>query len=487
MYPHEVINRASTIRVISFRIQETGTYNTQYARPYTTDMNRQSMQNIVDHTLQARARGQSVTPIMMADANNGKPIVEPVTRPEGTIEIPNGWTERRFRFMLVIESKFHVGGTNRLYYTGYSTHADMSYAGSIDPNMQFFINSVVRTRIMEMMTPQGSAISENLMSGRHLISNNNWEGCLNPHQTFLMRPEDVFNQMQTSHLGGNDVIIDTRNQAQRNATTSNLGNGLAHNYSSTIINSYLKAGDARPSYDTDGSEIFNDARRLSTNQDDNPLTMAIAQLRQYGLVTNTFTLNELTQIDINTPNVTEYFPLTQGDMGIIHAAGQTADWMSEDGITMAAVKIGQAIPALMSSVMLQKADIISTNSSIGGQPETKVVGVGINASNIPMRCQMLGTRFETELIRDISFNNCIPYYIEVKADVFGETRIRVSLNGGAIYDYAVPSFCDNLLTPIVTTDAMNSSRMGSDFSALLSDIGDNSININQPSIDSNFV
>lgn len=91
-----------------------------------------------------------------------------------------------------------------------------------------------------------------------------------------------------------------------------------------------------------------------------------------------------------------------------------------------------------------------------------------------MRCNAFVTRFEQEVLRDVTVNNNIAYYLEVRADVFGETWVKLSFNGSALIEYVVPSFCDNLLAPIVTSNNQNALQISSDFGVLLNDIGETS-------------
>lgn len=478
MMPHELFDKSSTLHVVAMRIQETGTYNNQYLRPYTTDLDQRTMSKVVDMAGQAKETGQQITAIGMAALNDGKPIVTPSAAPEAMISIANGWTERRFRFLLIVDQAFHVGGVHRFYITGYSTHADAGYSGALDRDMQFFINSVVRTRIVEAVTPMhGVVTQEAIVNNRHVIANNNWEGSMAANQLYMMRPEDIYTTIGLSSMtrDTHDVWQDTRIMAQRTATTSDLSNGLPHHYASKILNTYIAASNVQPSYGNGDSNVISDAQKLCINDNDNPFIVAISRIREFGYISNSFTINEMCRIDPNAYSKIQYAPLEQSDYSIIHSAGQTSDWHGQDGLTMAAIKICQAIPGLMGGLMLQNINFTSTNSTMDSMFQTRVsYADSMNKENMPMRCNAFVTRFEQEVLRDVTVNNNIAYYLDVRADVFGETWVKLSFNGSALIEYVVPSFCDNLLAPIVTSNNQNALQISSDFGVLLNDIGETS-------------
>lgn len=478
MMPHELFNKSSTLHVVAMRIQETGTYNAQYLRPYTTDMDHRTMDRVVNMASQAKETGQQITAIGMASLNDGRPIVTPSTQPEAMINIANGWNERRFRFLLTVDQVFHVGGVHRYYLTGYSTHADIGHAGGLDRDMQFYINSVVRTRIVEAVTPMNGMIShEAMINNRHVIANNNWEGSMSPNQLYMMRPEDIYTTIGLSSMtrGSTDVLNDTRIMAQRTATTSDLVNGLPHMYASKILNTYISASNAQSTYEHGRGDLISDAQKLCINDNDNPFIVAISRIREFGYISNSFTINEMCRIDPTAYEKIQYFPLSQADYGIIHSAGQTSDWHGQDGLTIAAIKICQAVPGLMGSVMLQNINFSSTNSTLDSMFRTTVAFAdSMNKENMPMRCNAFVTRFEQEVLRDITANNQISYYLEVRADSFGETWVKLSFNNGPMFEYVVPSFCDNLLAPIITSNNQNALQISSDFGTLLDGISETS-------------
>ena len=69
--------------------------------------------------------------------------------------------------------------------------------------------------------------------------------------------------------------------------------------------------------------------------------------------------------------------------------------------------------------------------------------------------------------------------ISVRSSFSGETWIRVSIDGGPFYDFSTPTFCDGLLTPVLTTNLSNLESVVESVDMLVSTVADN-INQHRP-------
>ena len=56
------------------------------------------------------------------------------------------------------------------------------------------------------------------------------------------------------------------------------------------------------------------------------------------------------------------------------------------------------------------------------------------------------------------------------ADLFGDTFISLSLNGGPMIPYNTPSFCDSLLTPVITGNREDFHKISSDFETMFNNV-----------------
>lgn len=482
-----LFSKVTSLRVVSLKIQETGSYNSIFMRPYVTDLDHRVMNAVSDRINEAIHQAENITPMTFKGMGNA--IVRPSSVATSEIFIPNGWNNPRLRFILEVECEHSSGGRSRYYYTGYTSSLGVDQSGAIDPNMEFVVNSVVRTRLTNMYTPGGQVLSENMVASKHVLCDPGWSGATSPQQTYMMRPEDIINYKGVSHvlsnLGGH--TIDARNMVQSNAATSSTNNGLAHNYAASILNSHVKAFTAAGHNATE-SEILGEARLLVPEAMENPLLNALAQIRGSGVLTNIFSYRELCTLDSNTDPNTVFFPLESSDIAKIHRAGQTRTWDGQDMLTVAANTLSQAVPAIMSGLMIRAIAFTSTNATLVNNFHTTVHDSrDYNSLNTPARVQAFIARLENEILYDMCFGGDIQYYVDVTADTTGDIRIRIGLDGKPPEDFAYPLFSSATGLPILTTQFDIAHKTADDFSCLMDHVQQMAGDIPTTMIDTSYV
>lgn len=477
-------NKAQQIRIVEISLIPTGTYNQQFSRPYTMDLSPGLLNQITETVAQATHMGQSVTPMTMATL--GTSVVTPTPTHQGTVPIVNGWDTQRLRFRLIAEVTYSVGGSRRFYYTGYTDHLGVSTMNNyLDPDMVFYINSIISSRIIQSSTPMGNVNTINIERGKHLLCDNNWQGALELNQSYLLRPEDIYNNMATEHVRKHaSNLLDTRNMVQRNVLESNIANGLPNNYVSNVIDGFVKA-TLQSTIGSQEPDIFADAQRhVNGAPDPNPLITAITALRGFSTMSNSFTLSDLRSIDPMAAQPAYYEP-TLADQGQMSRTGSTAEWHGSDGLTVTAVSLSQSIPAIMSAVGLQSLSFASHNDTIGCMIDTRISnGASLDRLDVERRALMFKTRFDSEVVPVISYNNMLRYYVSGDIDLFGDARIAIGLNGDAIYEYTMPIFAGNLVAPVVSRNSDHTQRIISDFGMILNHVRDagDVLNTNSPSL-----
>ena len=183
----------------------------------------------------------------------------------------------------------------------------------------------------------------------------------------------------------------------------------------------------------------------------NPFLRLLSDIKGYTFTDNSFTYNNLLTVDNNVSYVSRFYPLSKSDLTKIHSAGSTAYWDATDLETVIATVLSQAVPAIMIECMLHKVYLYSTNMSTG-IPDTKLSqGVSISGIDLTKSYNNFIHRFNNELIKYLTYDNEISYYIEMSVDLNGETTIVIKLNQNPEIKYVSPSFCDNQLIPVMTT------------------------------------
>lgn len=458
-----------SMRIARLVIQETGTYNQQFRRPYEITLNGEN-KNIILETID---RTKAITPTTMAGVANL--MITSRASPESNILIPNGWSTRRLRFFMEIVTEDRTGTMNtNEYVVGYTDHPGLSMGNHVDPNMVFYINGVNITRTQHRHTPLGNQTHHNLVDASHVLVNNQYEGIYSNKQVFSLRPEDVYDQMdnQTLAQGLDDgFAVDGRTKLTSSATKSNRGNAIAPTYIAGLLNSYLQV--SRDQGQADQQSIVRDARTaVESAPVSNDPFMSFIRSKYAMTGGDHFTYADLISLDPGVVNVTVVAPMNDMARGMLHQVGQTADWGGATLITQAAASIAQSLPGYMLQFGINKVRLHSTNMDIGCTVTTIPSDVRSfnSGEDLSRKLQALIFRLENELIRGITFNNSMGYMLEVTCDLLGETWINLSLNGEPPTCYVTPSFCDALMAPVVTNNYMVLDGLATGFDSLMQDV-----------------
>ena len=459
------------LRITKLLLHETGTYNAQYRRPYDTVMDN----NTISVFSEALNNVSKYTPGLIGGLANK--FISPVATPEKQLMITNGWGERRLRFVMEVVYNSHLGEGPKEVVLGYTEFNGISMGGHIDPNMRFYVNSIMETRSTTSYGPTGANVQQGVTSGSHIIVDNAWGGVYSPDRDQNMRPTDVYTAMTRLQLQGipQGDIYDTRSMTNNTAIKSNRANSSATNYVSKIFNGYSNAV-RNAAFGAGESSIMDDARGLvmESSAPDDPFLSAIMNVRGDPALGNTFTLNDLKQLDPNVSNVTTAIVTSPQTRAVTHYAGQTADWGGSNIQTTTATILSQAVPSLLMDVALTRIVFMATNRILGGGVQTTIMDAqGFSGGDLSNQLAVFISRLESEVLRDISFNNSIDFALEMHADLMGETFVKISLGGEPMVDFVTPQFCDALMAPIVSGINDRVMNVASDFQVLAEHLIDN--------------
>ena len=459
------------VKIVKFFLHETGSYNTQYRRPYNTHMEPDTIRSVLEQL----GGSNKYNPSLLGGLSNK--FITPSATYEKELTLANGWNERRLRFMLQVEYETAVGAKKTEIVLGYSNYNGVSASGHIDPRMEFYINSIMEVRNNVGYGAFGAQQRTAVLNSSHILIDNNWDGIYAQNRDQHMRPTDVYTAMTRVHLHGipKDGIADARSMANSNAVKSRRSNAVASNYVSTIFDGYTKA--VLESAHGDGAYSLMDAARghaVEAAAAQDPFLSALMNIRQESSIGNTFTINNLIQIDPNVDNVTVITLLSPTTQAITHQAGQTANWHGSDLTTTTANILSQTIPGILMDLALTRIVFKTTNRDITSTIRTAVMDAqGFVSGDLSAQLSIFVSRIETEVLLDISFNNSIEFAIEMNVDLLGETWLKLSLDGGPAIDYVTPSFCDAILTPVVSCDDNRVINLASDLQILSEHLVDN--------------
>lgn len=466
--------QSTDIQITKLLLRETGTYNTQYSRPYETTVNGHTIA-----ALQERYNGSgAVAPSLLAGI--AYQFIQPMGQPERPINIINGWGNKRLQFLMEVQIRSAMGVGTTQVLMGYTDYTGLSLGMEIDPNMVFTINSTVSVRHNTDMAAFGNSNFTISGESNHILAANDWGGVFgNQQNEFRMRPTDVFSVMTRSHINTseNGGFLDTRNLNSAAPVKSRRTNGLAASFASSLLSNYSTAvdsGDMHMSQDEVLANARGNVAEGTVNQD--PFLRAIANNRG-ATPSNFFTFADLTRLD---PNVTSdqvtvvVIPndsaskMNTGDY--VHRAGDTADWGAATREAQFATIIGQSAPALLMSMGLMRLAFTVTNGTIDAHMDWQVGAIasfsaGMDVSgNIERFFKLL----EINIMRDISRNGEVQYIVRCDMRLTSDSLIELSLDGGPMIPYNLPTFADALFTPIITQSDSRAVTLAGDFQKIFS-------------------
>ena len=152
-----------------------------------------------------------------------------------------------------------------------------------------------------------------------------------------------------------------------------------------------------------------------------------------------------------------------------HTAGSSEWWHGANVESRWAATLTHAVPSILMACGLGSVAFVATNHS--GQTQVKILnGDSFSGFNAEANFMKFSSRLTREILTDLSYSDSMGYYVEVFCTFGGDTKVRVSVNGGNSIDYVAPTFCDSLFSPVVTSNSAHSSGLATNLYDLTKDI-----------------
>lgn len=458
---------------------ETGTYDDMYNRPYVTSVDLDALRGLQ----QATEGGTNLT--TAAVAGMAGVIMRPQTAVQSGIGIVNGWGERKLRFMMEVEHAGFNSMVNREILTGYTNYPGYSSSGAIDPAMLLYVNNVITVRETQRYVNGQVMTQSTVVDASHVLSGTWTAESQNVVNPYYMRPEDVFggimlNNTLTGIADGRDLdVIDTRVTHMEGIKKSRRSNSNAANYLSNVFTQYMGAFATARTQDSNLNSVLGSAKKAVEEH-----TVEADQALQQLTSMTDFTHNravrwdELFQFNPYIDSVTT-IAVNQGGVYLrpLPQRGQFETWQSMTYETVCAQIISNMIPGIMTDLLIMNLDFTATNDvmmSSGHEPNAVIVrSMNSFSSSIPKerQHQALMFRINTELMTSLTHHGQVSVSISVQSDILADTYITMSYNGGPEIQYCMPSFCDALFPPVLTTDRNQLTMMSRDINNLAENIG----------------
>jgi hypothetical protein len=465
------------IQIGDFILTQTGTYQEQSLRPFTTTVTTDSLNALDESTRGGRNLG--VTAVESVAGS----VVRPSATPEAGVNIAQGWASRRFRFLMrvVEEHPLKAGRQVQRILFGYTDHSDAS-VNHLDPEMRIYFNSETVIADQIRNTPNGPVSEPVVMSANQIISpldmfgpQANFSAYYQSPSSYLIRPEDVFGMGQTRSVtdklmasgqfeGGLDLVMDSRNT---------VGQGGAYKYSrrrdtspsrylSDTLNAYHHAmKESQMSDDEsvafDQEVLYGEAQSHASNHDIHK-NMFFARLKdEAGFMERGYvTYRELQQMFPEVQHTTKYSLDDGRSIRQVNQAQDSERWMGSDNMTIAASTLAQVVPSIMMDNYIRTVSFAVTNGHGYGEyliefHEQGTTGV-VKGLNMINSIQEFHRRLITDVLNTVTLNNQLGFQISMSSDLAGDSVIDIAIDGEPVRRYVAPTFSDSLFTPMITHD-----------------------------------
>lgn len=467
-------NVVSRLRINKFVIMETGTYNPYFQRPWETHFNPSSVETIVEKVNDMDRIGVAkLEPELFSGVASS--FIHPSTNPQKMVVLPNGWDERRLRFLLEVEIISGLGTGTIFYFQGYTDYLGIGTTGSIDPEMLFILNSFIKVNRHNYSTPYGVEVRDVVTESAQIINGIIYNDGTIDDQTFKMRPYDVYAGIRCNYITQHqDDDVETYDTSivlsPRESLKSSRSNNIASKYLIDIIDSYRHANTDLEGLG--GGQDLMERCSGRTHQEHITKNEFIRCLSNMSGRPNQtiFRYGDLLKIDDNVKNVTKYIVLSQAAKSKLVRTGDSAEWKSRDNETVMASLLLNSISSLMVENYLISVHLTATNYD----GDVRVIVLGYNSfvnADMSRYIARFVDSVEKQVLFDMTYGNQISFELEMISDLLDNTSINLSLDGSPSILYNASSFCDSLLTPIIGSDKNTYYTLTNDIEHLVNTIG----------------
>lgn len=465
------------IRVIKMLVQETGTFKNVFNRSWVMNLENNNLENVRRRLVAAGRSAPLTTSAFQGISSSILAPVADVDPARDLIRVPEGWDRQRCRFMMEIEVDNRFGSIDSYFIQGFSEHLGLTRAGNLDEKMLWYINGFIRVQHMERDTRRGVEhycvvkSSAQVINGRLIYDRD--------RPVEKTRTVDLFNNIQERfyQTGYADKVEDTRCRLDSPADSifASRGDNLPGQYLSSAINTYRRNIDNN-SFGTGTEDILGRTQQELNSTligfEENPFLAQLAMVQGRHSTTE-FTLEDLFEIDPDA----EKEGVIQG--GMLNAKGASrlathesdvSDWQGADLESQWAVQIANSLSAIMMQKFYRGLSVRLSNMNYERRLTSEVRSADGMAEGLPeeiFESMMDDVEF---MMNDLSGDGRREFSVDIVANLYDQTELRISIDGDRTQRFFVPSFADSLMSQSYSRDDMALSNLSEDLESILTDL-----------------
>lgn len=455
-------------------------YQDIYRRSYNSHVDGAIEQQLIDST----NNGAQITKHSLSGV--ASQILRPSSNIGNMASMVHGWQTPRYRFLLKVEEEGQLGVSTIAFYTGYTEHSEgiiiHGIDSVIDPNMYMHVTSVSRTRISNVQVGAVPSRNFNNVGNQQFLFGDSTAETLagNVAGTYWkMRPEDVFrsqnllNSLSEVGLTPYSTIDTTGSLTALGGDVSSRENNVASSYLSKTLRALR---NAHTDYESSATDATYDAAKAVNEGyiSYNPFFNVMMNYAEAILNSGRFRYGDLQKVASYLDDVTNVFSSNNMmqytgqqsagmtlNMGLqymdnVPSADNTEHWKGSTTETIVAYNIAMALPAMMLDKFVSSFRINITNQTLDGSIQHAIMDISpidpLLEGNMMVAGETLADQITMEILGPNSNFGALPFRCMIDCNVFGDTSILISFNGAPDTPYVMPTFADNMATPIITAD-----------------------------------
>lgn len=474
------------MRLNKLVLRETGDLEKQFRRPFKPHLDG----GILDDLEESMRSASSLSSIDSAMGEvAGRMLLPSDEYEEAKLHNVRSWRDRRFRFfadITVRDFSRHNTTCERMIVVGYTDRAEIGRNDTIDPDTEMVINSVIRLVGNLRKDHRGNVIeSYRILEDSNILCAHDELATYDDldDMEISLTPYNIFDAISAKDEDGDDwdpdgeIYSSAILSAEARSVRRRVNNPT--NYLTALVQSDVTA--LTLAEEENGDMLFtpsrsNHARDICSDPDlrSNDFIRAIANHRDemydaknafYYEDLVIFTDNDLDELD----DLTEVSLMATDDIDL-----ESDRWSSAHPETLAAYAVVHAVPTIAIETLQEDVEFTVDNDNHENRPDFAIIHQQTyveDSSGEPVDLDdSIIDRFEARVIHEVfnplTRNGRHLVTLDVSCNIFGITRVEISIDDDNTRPYVFTSFADAMLSPVVS----NSARTLKDFARDYSDI-----------------